>query len=33
LGDAIKVTDAVAVTVIERADEDLVEDRFIPPLG
>ena len=33
LGDAVEVADAVAVGVVEGADEYFIEDRFIPPVG
>ena len=33
LGDAGQVTDAVAVGVVERAGVNLVDHRFLPPLG
>ena len=31
LGDAVEVTNAVAVGIIEGADKNLVEDRVMPP--
>ena len=33
LGDAVEVANAIAVGVVEGADENLVEDRVTPPLS
>ena len=33
LGDAVEIADAVVVAVVERADENFVEDRGAPPVS